>query len=437
MSTNEEFFAQRRAAAAFKHGLLKRYPKVFASKAGSLTSGRVVFLDGYAGPGRYDDGADGSPLLFVKAAQSMGELRNVTGLFVEQHPGRCERLREVLAGAAGSSDIQYRVFEGDLGAHIPVLLPQAVGAALFAFLDPFGTALDRDQLRSELLTRPGRAPTEVLLHFSVSTVARIGGLLRAASREGRDLDDQDRKTVANVDRFLGGSWWQESFRAVAGEEDLVTATDVALDVAERYCTTLGAETGFRSVLMPVRPAPMQAPKYVLVLFTRHADGVWEFASALGLAGREWQQAIFEAEQARAASTPYGMDTLFDVELDPFDPDRFERDRRDGWARGLAGRIQQLLDRHGDFRLIDRTVEVYGGLLGQAWERHVRKAVKDLYRAGFVTNDGKHDFYRFPVGPLRLPEQRNQDESTPRSASRPRSGRPAADRRPSAFDPPTA
>jgi len=59
MSASDEFFAQRRAAAAFKHGILERYPVVFAGKAGSITSGRVVFLDGYAGPGRYGMGRRG------------------------------------------------------------------------------------------------------------------------------------------------------------------------------------------------------------------------------------------------------------------------------------------------------------------------------------------------------------------------------------------
>ncbi len=440
MPANSEFFARRQAAAAFKHGILTRYPVVFAGKAGSITSGRVVFLDGYAGPGRYDDEAQspGSPLLFMRAAQSIDKLRAVTGIFVEQHRDRYAQLCEVLAEAS-SPGVNYRTVEGDLGAHLPELLPATAGSALFAFLDPFGTALDREQLRSDLLGRPGRAPTEVLLHFSVSSVARIGGLLRAASRGQRALEERERKTVANVDRFLGGTWWQEAFRAVAGEDDLATATDVALDVAGRYCATLGRETGFRSISMPVCPAPAQAPKYVLVLFTRHPEGVWEFAAALGGAGRDWQQAIHDVERAResAARTHPGMETLFDVAPEPFDPVDYERSRRAGWSRGLSENIQDLLDQHGDFRLIDRTVEVYGLLLGQAWERHVRKAVKDLHRDGVIANDGKYEFHQRPLGPVKLPGQRAATSPGPVPASRPRSGHPGVARRPSGFDRPTA
>ena len=46
MSANEEFFRSRKSAAVLKHGILKRYPVVFASMTGQ--SNPVVFLDGYA-----------------------------------------------------------------------------------------------------------------------------------------------------------------------------------------------------------------------------------------------------------------------------------------------------------------------------------------------------------------------------------------------------
>lgn len=149
-------------------------------------------------------------------------------------------------------------------------------------------------------------------------------------------------------------WWRESsFRTVAGEEDLVTSTEVALAVAGRYCEALAAETGFRSVSMSVRPAPMRAPKYVLVLFTRHPEGVWEFASTLDGAGMDWRQAVYETEQAHR-----------DIAPEPFNREGYERASRDSWAQAIAKNIEQLLDEHGDFRVTQRTVEVFGSVLGE-------------------------------------------------------------------------
>ena len=170
---------------ARSHALRLDTPPLFAAKAGSVVEGgRVVFLDGYAGQGRYDDGTPGSPLLFVRAARANPQ-RAVTGIFVERDPQRFASLCQVLDRADPDGSVRRIVREGDLGALLPELLPTAAGgAALFAFLDPFGTALDVGQLRAGLLRRPGRAPTEVLLHFSVLTIARMGGILNASHSRG-------------------------------------------------------------------------------------------------------------------------------------------------------------------------------------------------------------------------------------------------------------
>lgn len=63
------FFVSKKAAAVLKHALLDKYVVPFASKTGKhAPDGRVVYLDGYAGPGRYDDGTPGSPALILESA---------------------------------------------------------------------------------------------------------------------------------------------------------------------------------------------------------------------------------------------------------------------------------------------------------------------------------------------------------------------------------
>lgn len=53
MASSDGFFEARNAQAVFKHGLLTRYAYYFAGRAGHATDGRVAFIDGYAGEGRY------------------------------------------------------------------------------------------------------------------------------------------------------------------------------------------------------------------------------------------------------------------------------------------------------------------------------------------------------------------------------------------------
>jgi hypothetical protein len=52
---------------------LKRYLPLFAGKTGSTSTKRsVVYLDGYAGRGRYENGAPGSAELILKVAEDYG-----------------------------------------------------------------------------------------------------------------------------------------------------------------------------------------------------------------------------------------------------------------------------------------------------------------------------------------------------------------------------
>lgn len=172
----------------FKHGILSRYPVIFASKTG--WGGRpVAFLDGYAGRGEYADGSPGSPTLLAATASKVGSFRGVTGIYVEKDRADFLNLQQVIAKYNRPND---QILCGDLRDHLPKILDDTRGAALFAFLDPFGTALDQEQISGPLLSRHSTAPVEVLLHMSVGTVARLGGLLRRRREQGVELSRQMR-----------------------------------------------------------------------------------------------------------------------------------------------------------------------------------------------------------------------------------------------------
>ena len=114
MSSNEEFFRERRAQAVFKHGILTRYPVVFASKTGQ--KGRpVVFLDGYAGRGEYEDGTPGSPALLAETASRVESFRDVTGIYVEKNREDFANLKQVMAGYDRPDDL---LLYGDLSVHL-------------------------------------------------------------------------------------------------------------------------------------------------------------------------------------------------------------------------------------------------------------------------------------------------------------------------------
>jgi three-Cys-motif partner protein len=404
VSANENFFRERRAQAVFKHGILSRYPTVFASKTG-WQGRRVMFVDGYAGRGEYEDETPGSPALLLGTAATLQSFRDVSGIYVEQDPADFANLEQVVARAGQPN---HEALRGDVRDHLPSILDRARNAALFVFLDPFGTALERDKLVGPLLGRDRRhGPTEVLLHFSISTLARMGGILRSRAREGVPLSPKDQKTVTHGDLFLGGDWWHHHFEPVRDDNDEERASVAALRVAQDYQAAITHDTGYMAASMPIRPAPGQLPKYVLVLFTRNIDGLWHFADAAGCAGREWYGAwqtktmTKEFNKIRARN-PDGMG-LFDVDavlpdIAPFDKDAYEKEHRDEWTVTIAENITRLLA-SGPFQLPRKIVDVYGTVLGTASEKHVRAAVKSLHRQGIVTNTGVgRYFFREPITP---------------------------------------
>jgi len=244
------------------------------------------------------------------------------------------------------------------------------------------------------------------------------------------LSIPERKTVARADAFLGGDWWHAEFDALRSlvpparpdgvmsdldESVLLTATDVAMRVARRFCDGLGRQTGYRTVAMPVRPERGRAPKYILALFTKNDHGVWYFADTLGRAGRNWQQALHD-EQVRTSAeklaTRLGEDLgLFELAdlapapPPPFDFTAYERENRDQWVDTIAGNLHRLLAARGSgLRLVDHIDAVYGEVLGQAWERHVRAAVKRLHKSGLILDDGTHEFWRRPIA-IKIPQHR--------------------------------
>jgi three-Cys-motif partner protein len=314
-------------------------------------------------------------------------------VFVERDDERFAALEQVMSQVSGQ--IRPDLKHASLDECLPQILDEAKDAALFAFLDPFGPALDFQLVHSSLLGRPSPPPTEVLLHFSVSAVARMGGALRKVRTDKRPMSDADHKSAARLDRFLGGTWWQDHFAAVLDERDTQRATDAAMRVADRYRQMVTDGTSFVSVSMPVRPRPGRLPKYVLVLFTRHLEGVWAFADALGKAGVDWNEAWMR--QGFAGNGGSRSPSLFDE--DPsivFDRERYEPDHRDQWIATIAGNIRAMVEAGSRFRIADRVLEVYGDTLGSAWIPHVRAAVQQLHREGVIVNDGKGDKFHYVV-----------------------------------------
>jgi len=199
-----QFHETRKSAAVLKHAIIDQYATPFASKTGSTSlDHRVAFIDGYAGPGRYEDGEEGSGAMLLRKAREVAPFpRRVECHFVEEDPTVAARLRAV--AAAEGQGVAYTIDDGDISMHLPKLLESAKGIPLFTYLDPCGLIIPLDEVAS-IFQRPsgiGAPATEVLINLTAH-LRRFGGILNSPNPVEASLK--------RIDAVCGGNWWRDAW----------------------------------------------------------------------------------------------------------------------------------------------------------------------------------------------------------------------------------
>jgi three-Cys-motif partner protein len=365
--SSSPFFVSKKAAAVLKHAILRQYVVPWAVKVG--TSGRrVAFIDGFAGPGRYADGTEGSPSLIIASATGLPGGRDLECHFVEWKKADFKRLSEVVRQGQRRG-VHCYAYQGRLEQHLNQLLAEVDGIPAFFFLDPFGLGLNFNAMNGILSVArpyPGMS-TELMVNFSANAVRRIGGLLSAPETPGR------RATLAGLDQVCGGQWWRDVFREHADNSERVQV------IAEGWARRLAIHTSADYWCVPVRNRAELQPVYHLVFFTRHPDGMWLFADSLAKAQREWRRHL--------APPPVEVDdALFQLD-DPFVKE--EEHRQNQWKEAIKANVLRTLAAEGPYRFSTHIRSVLTPeVAGLADEPLIRKAVKELYAEGRTGCDGK-------------------------------------------------
>lgn len=119
----------------------------------STTGPRLIYFDGFSGPGRYASGEDGSPLVALKAMLNHGQPDRITAevvfVFVEsdreRHESLADELETLKASIGGrwpaNVDVVHRhgPFVGEATSIVSALAGKGLKMApTFALIDPFG-----------------------------------------------------------------------------------------------------------------------------------------------------------------------------------------------------------------------------------------------------------------------------------------------------------
>lgn len=373
--TDSGYWADKALPSVFKHELLRRYLPQFGGMTGTQSRNRrVVYLDGYAGEGRYENGEPASAEIALRVAshhRSQHRL-NLECFFTERQAKSHARLSEVV-NSYRARGVRAFAHHGEVDGVLDDVVARAVGEPLFLFLDPCGLSLPQDRLVEVLARRrPDRRPaTELLMNFSMMAVWRLGGHVRSPNGNERSLQ--------RFDEVCGGAWWREYFAdASVARRSQGAAEDAIEAVAAEYAVRLARRTGMSVQSVPVTHRPDRRPVYRLVFATRSPYGLWVFGDTVARARDAWWKTLEVREEE-------GEMALFSMaSVQRPDPAVVE-------ARAvpvIAGNLERLLARvRRPVKLVDHTLEVFGSFYGQVTEPVVRKAVRLLHEQGKTPSTG--------------------------------------------------
>ncbi len=182
-----------------KHEILKRYMQAWTP---ILTRGghkEVLYIDGFAGPGKYSGGEPGSPVIALRTALEYREHidSDVYFYFVEKDLRRAEVLEKVVAEIERPSNFRVKVVGGMAFAEAFEDLRRRYHRfrgtlpPTFAFIDPFGWSGVPFSVVREIMSYRS---CEVMVTFMYEEINRFIG-----------HPDQE----ANFDRFFGTKGWRK------------------------------------------------------------------------------------------------------------------------------------------------------------------------------------------------------------------------------------
>ena len=139
-----KFFDERTDQSEVKARIVEKYFSVWAKVVGSAVKarkGRLAYIDLYAGPGRYKDGAASTPLLVLQAVLNDPDLPEIfVALFNEGDKGRASTLEDEIAKLPGIEKLKIKptVLCGPVNEDAERYFTETRLVPSFSFVDPFG-----------------------------------------------------------------------------------------------------------------------------------------------------------------------------------------------------------------------------------------------------------------------------------------------------------
>lgn len=259
---SSDFFQNKKPWSPYKDMILAYYLTPYLSKVCSLGK-PVVVVDCFAGPGRFEDGSDGSPLIIAKAVRKIAEKgKAVSAIFIEEKRKYFRRLQE---SVKDYQDV-CRTVHGSFEDSAKEIADMGRNTTVFVYIDPYGIkSLRFDTLAGIYANIAKGSSVEVLLNFNASSLVRNGLAALKCSQQDDKEEELDRTmTSEDVDMIAGGAYWR----------DIVTS-DILFSDKEAQCVSeymrLMKKYFVEACSYGIKEKYEHFPKYWLLFGSRHED----------------------------------------------------------------------------------------------------------------------------------------------------------------------
>jgi len=258
--SSDDFFEGKRLWSKIKDEVLGNYMSPYLAKVNKRGQ-PILLIDGYAGPGIFEDGTRGSPLIMCEKAEERAR-GNYHAIFINKERKYHERLFREIQQRGWLNSAGPRL--GDTQLVLQEIPKTLKDQTVFLYLDPFGPTGCDFNLLEPFLHRNPRFSTEILLTMNMPGMHRLAA--RHVNEAGRKDEETIRDNRLKLTRAFGGDYWKDillqNIDAEKREIQLIEAYQKKLSGVFPYTRSC-----------PVREGTGKRIKYFIVFASHHRDAL--------------------------------------------------------------------------------------------------------------------------------------------------------------------
>lgn len=299
---DSEFFRGKRPWSKIKDKVLGGYMPAYLRKVAKL--GRpILLIDGYAGPGTFDDKTPGSPLIMCSLAEKHVPAK-YKALFVNHNKQHHEKLDTILKHRGLHPNAV--ALHGDSSAFLNALSISLKDQTVFVYLDPFGLKGCEFETLIPFLTRNNSYSTELVINVSMPITHRLASV-NAVQKSGT-LDTRIASFHKRMTEVFGGDYWKDIYFST------MTAEEKEFALIREYQALIANYLPYTGSC-PVRENTSSRIKYFITFASRHIDAMLLMNDEMCKAyfgemhKADWAGTLFAKTDWKSFRTPDELDSL--------------------------------------------------------------------------------------------------------------------------------